>query len=152
MKTLKERLSAKLSKNGGFTLVEMLITVAIIAILIIVSIPMIGANLEKARVGVDEANERTAMSMAETYFLLNSKDITIDPTSKVGTLYYAVDPKTHQGVIETDKTKVDGKFAYGQSSKDRTDASVLATGEPKDAGITITINEDGDIQSLTWGT
>ena len=67
MKTLKERLSAKLSKNGGFTLVEMLIVVAIIAILIMVSIPMIGANLDKARMAVDDANERTAINMAGYY-------------------------------------------------------------------------------------
>ena len=53
-----EKLRAKLKKQGGFTLVEMLIVVAIIAILIAVSIPLVGSALEKAREATDAANER----------------------------------------------------------------------------------------------
>ena len=64
---MMNKLKAKLKNQGGFTLVEMLIVVAIIAILIAVSIPLIGTTLEKAREGVDEANERSAMSLAEAY-------------------------------------------------------------------------------------
>ena len=55
---LKQKLSRKLKKTGGFTLIEMLIVVAIIAILVAVSIPMVNASLEKAREATDAANER----------------------------------------------------------------------------------------------
>lgn len=64
MKKLKEKLSAKLSKNGGFTLVEMLIVVAIIAILIAISIPVVTGQLEKARQSADAANCRAAYAEA----------------------------------------------------------------------------------------
>lgn len=60
MKKLKEKLSAKLSKNGGFTLVEMLIVIAIIAVLVAVSIPVVTGQLEKAREAADAANIRAA--------------------------------------------------------------------------------------------
>lgn len=60
MKKLKEKLSAKLSKNGGFTLIEMLIVVAIIAILVAVSIPLVNNALDRAKHATDAANERSA--------------------------------------------------------------------------------------------
>ena len=60
MKGLRE----KFRKNSGFTLIEMLIVVAIIAILVAVSIPMIANALDKAKVATDEANERSAMATA----------------------------------------------------------------------------------------
>lgn len=70
MKKLKEKLNAKLSKNGGFTLIEMLIVVAIIAILVAVSIPLVSSALEKARVATDAANERAFKSALVSGHLL----------------------------------------------------------------------------------
>ena len=58
-------------RTGGFTLVEMLIVVAIIAVLVAVSIPVVGASLEKAREATDAANERAAKAVALTDFLMN---------------------------------------------------------------------------------
>lgn len=56
MKNLKN----KLNKKGGFTLIEMLIVVAIIAILIAVSIPLVSSALERTKIATDAANERSA--------------------------------------------------------------------------------------------
>ena len=50
----------KLTNKKGFTLMEMLIVVAIIAILIAIAIPVFGAQLEKAREATDAANIRAA--------------------------------------------------------------------------------------------
>ena len=80
MKTLKENLNAKLKKQGGFTLVEMLIVVAIIAILIAISIPLVNGALEKARDATDEANIRAAK--AET--LLHYMGVTTDTFTPAG--------------------------------------------------------------------
>ena len=67
MKGLRE----KLRKHEGFTLVEMLIVVAIIAILIAVSIPMMNNALEKARHAVDEANIRIIKGNLQTVVALH---------------------------------------------------------------------------------
>lgn len=51
-------LREKFRNKKGFTLIEMLIVVAIIAILIAVSIPLVSSALEKARESTDASNER----------------------------------------------------------------------------------------------
>ena len=68
----------KMRKNAGFTLVEMLIVVAIIAILIAVSIPLVSGSLEKAREATDQANERAAKAAANIEYLTG--DLKYDQT------------------------------------------------------------------------
>lgn len=58
--SMMNKLKAKLKKQGGFTLVEMLIVVAIIAVLVAISIPVVADKLEKAREATDAANIRAA--------------------------------------------------------------------------------------------
>lgn len=151
MKKVREKLNAKLRKSGGFTLVEMLIVVAIIAILIVISLPLVSGSLEKARVGVDEANERTAMSMAKTYFLLNSRDMGYSDTVTTCDLYYEVDPKTHEGEVKLEAEVTADNFKYGQSSEARTVVGADAV-VPKGKGVIVTVSDEGDITAVKWGS
>lgn len=63
------RFPAKLRRQAGFTLVELLIVVAIIAILAAISIPLVSGSLERARKAADQANERAARATAVIYLL-----------------------------------------------------------------------------------
>ena len=49
----------KMRNKKGFTLMELLIVVAIIAILAAIAIPTFSSSLEKAKRGADEANARS---------------------------------------------------------------------------------------------
>lgn len=71
---MKNKLMKKLNKKG-FTLAELLIVVAIIAVLVAISIPIFTSQLEKSRDAVTESNVRAAYAQAQTAWL----------TSEVGT-------------------------------------------------------------------
>ena len=64
----------KFTNKKGFTLMEMLIVVAIIAILIAIAIPTFNSSLNKAKVGTDTANIRSGYAAAKVEVLTGSKE------------------------------------------------------------------------------
>ncbi len=61
------------NKNKGFTLMEMLIVVAIIAVLVAVAIPVMSGALHKARVAADKANVRSYYAELQYNYLETGK-------------------------------------------------------------------------------
>ena len=77
-------ISKLLKKNEkGFTLMEMLIVVAIIAVLVAIAIPTFKSSLDKAKVATDAANIRAGYASAMMTIMqkeLNGEAITADKT------------------------------------------------------------------------
>lgn len=93
-------LMKKILKNKkGFTLIEMLIVVAIVVILAAISIPTFSADLRDASASTDAANIRAAKAAAIAYMMENS-------ITSTGVYYDAID-----GVIVTTKPSE----GYGQT-------------------------------------
>ncbi len=68
-----KKIMKKLNKKG-FTLAELLIVVAIIAVLVAISIPIFNTQLEKSREATDAANLRAAYAEVMTAALTDAED------------------------------------------------------------------------------
>ena len=126
---MRRKLQAKLNSKKGFTLVELLIVVAIIAILVAVSIPMVGGSLEKARQATDDANERAARAAALVTYM------TDDNFTETETTYWY---DAENGTVK--KTESDAKQIqpYGQISENKTKI------------VEVTINGGGETVTTEW--
>ena len=132
-----KNLRKKMNEKKGFTLAELLIVVAIIAVLVAVSIPIFTSKLEKSREATDVANLRAAKAAAVATYL--------DDDNNAGDYYYdAVD-----GVLKDAATGISG---YGKGTEldgGTTAMDYDATEEHTDQIITVTINADGTV-NLGW--
>lgn len=73
----------KMLNKKGFTLAELLIVVAIIAVLVAIAIPVFTTQLEKSREATDLANIRSAYAGAVVEFLNDgSTDIDVEVPAK----------------------------------------------------------------------
>lgn len=88
----------------GFTLAELLIVVAIIAVLVAISIPIFTSQLEKSRKAVDLANVRSAKAAAAAEYMNSGM-------TESKTYYYDAATGTVTD-LETARSSIEG---YGKS-------------------------------------
>jgi type IV pilus assembly protein PilA len=72
----------KKNNKKGFTLAELLIVVAIIAVLVAIAIPVFSAQLEKSRESTDLANVRSAYASLTAEWLNEPQSKTISVAAK----------------------------------------------------------------------
>ena len=79
-------------KNKGFTLAELLIVVAIIAVLTAIAIPVFTTQLEKSREATDVANVRSAYATLVADYMMTSEAKEISVTAQQKTDGWTSDP------------------------------------------------------------
>lgn len=110
-----------MNKNNkkGFTLAELLIVVAIIAVLVAISIPIFHAQLRKARLAANQANGRAAFSAAEAAYLdyvAANGSVPVNTDSGDDAVTYTYFPAAGKGILNF---KIDtGQWIQGDVNKD----------------------------------
>ena len=124
-------LAANIS-DKGFTLMEMLIVVAIIAILIAIAIPTFSSSLNKARVATDEANIRSGYAnVMATVLTSDAFDVENNGT---GTATFVLNK---DGSVTAD-TATDAYTTVGHTDTAVKIAGVEVAGWDKGEGVTYT--------------
>ena len=133
----------KLTNKKGFTLMEMLIVVAIIAVLVAIAIPTFTSALNKAKAGTDLANIRSGYASAQlevmtgntaTVYYLNNDGSVSDTASGSYTT------KGESKYADTTAT-VGGQFGVAANAADKK----VAWGKDKHIKYTVT---DGTISAI----
>lgn len=101
--SIKDKAGILMKQNkNGFTLMEMLIVIAIIAVLIAVAIPVFASQLEKAREATDLANVRSAYAQVSTEALLGDSEATVTVNLKQKQAdWQSLDPVNIGGIVHS---------------------------------------------------
>lgn len=114
-----ERLTRR--AREGFTLAELLIVVAIIAVLVAISIPIFSSQLEKSRENTDLANLRAARAAAVAGYL------TADATDS-NVLHALFDGTATGGKVTVYYNAAQGKLVSGKNNADAIGKGTAAKG------------------------
>ena len=125
----------KKNNNKGFTLAELLIVVAIIAVLTAIAIPVFTQQLERSREATDMANARSAYAQLITDYLANGNAATV----KVECKQTQAGWNYESGIISTEITT--------SGSSGGAQALQLDSGVGKGKKITLSITEDGTVST-----
>ena len=115
---MKNLLKARKSGKKGFTLMEMLIVVAIIAILIAIAIPTFSSALTKAKVAADTANLRAYYAEAMANHLLEDTDLPKVDTATgevtINGVEYTLQAGTYTTTVKDDSMTI--TYTYGSKT------------------------------------
>ncbi len=82
-----KKIIQKIREKKGFTLAELLIVVAIIAVLVAIAIPIFTTQLEKSREATDMANIRSAYAVVSAAALTDDDETTLQKNNTPGIAY-----------------------------------------------------------------
>lgn len=140
-----------LRNKKGFTLAELLIVVAIIAVLVAIAIPIFTSQLEKSRDSVTLSNIRAAYAEVQAAYLTQNSTSTTDQTIQQNGQTITIKPAGTDGsqVVTIDKVAAKGQ-SDGLNNQDQLPCTVKSGAltdmgkTPGDYTLTFTYTTSGE--------
>lgn len=135
---------SKIKKNEkGFTLMEMLIVVAIIAVLVAIAIPTFTSSLNKAKTATDQANIRAGYASVMLKVLESDLGGAANPVA-AGTEYTLQKDGSVKPSTDTDQNKY---LTFGKADANTAVAGqAITTGWESGATVTYTYTTGGKVE------
>ena len=124
----------KLNNKRGFTLAELLIVVAIIAVLVAIAIPVFTQQLEKSREATDIANVRSAYAILVTNYLADGTTGTYNVTAR----QTIDDWQGTTGTLVLEQVSGESQFKF--SAKTSGNSYTVSTGVDASGDLTISVS------------
>ena len=140
----------KKNNKKGFTLAELLIVVAIIAVLVAIAIPVFTTQLEKAREATDEANIRSIYAALSSDVLTDTVVASKNNYNGAATYKVEKDGATVTGTATYTMKQLTDGTASGQDIE--IGGVTIAAANFKTGTCTITVKNDGTMPTFSWGT
>ena len=151
-------MNKKLRKQGGFTLAELLIVVAIIGVLVAISIPIFGPRLEGSRESTDAANLRSAYAAATAAVLAGKVDSATNPEGETLNAGMTNLIYTKDGTLSTtltDANAMKGKSTQngwqGTNMTNDLPSAITFNGNSGRKGIYVQVNTDDNTVKVQFG-
>lgn len=145
---MKDMIKRIREEKGGFTMAELLIVVAIVAVLVAIAIPVFTAQLNEAKYATDEANARSIYAEMRADYLAgggkHTANFNIDPAS-VSAENKTVEVTVTSGSSENGGTQTTNTYNFSGI------VNVTFTKGTTDAEPTVTVGAYGDHKEITFG-
>lgn len=111
---MRNKIKQLLKKEEGFTLIELLAVIAILALIVAISIPLIGNVIADSKTKTDEAQEALIIDAAQMYYIQNPDETTTTVEDLVNGGYL-------EDNVNTETTTVDKADVMKALEKSETD-------------------------------
>ena len=130
---MMQKVQKRIRNKKGFTLVELIVVIAILAILVMIAVPRFGSATEAAEIRTVQSNHRTLVSASQMYYAQNLQWPGVDEQDADGNVDMGDNVAWMNNFVDVDDFGEPGTYELGWEDGDFTIRSWHGGGDYDDA-------------------